>query len=385
MTGHIRRRGERSWELKWDAGTDPATGRRKTRYASFKGTKADAQRELVRLVAAENSGQAVDPTRVTVAEFLERWQRDWVAGNVGRKTAERWAELIRIHVVPNIGTMPIQKLRPVHLNELYAKLLRSEENEEGLAPRTVGHVHRAIHRALGHAAQWGVTASNVATSVSPPRIASTELEILTAAQTKDLLEKLRGRPLYMPVATALATGMRRGEILALRWKDVDLMRNDRAQLRVEQSLEQTKAGGLQIKAPKTKHGRRAIALPDFLVADLRAYRQAQLEDRVALGLGRPADDALVFGHVDGSPRRPDGLTQEWGRARGALGYRVSLHAFRHTHASALIASGMDILTISRRLGHSSPTVTLQVYGHLFANTDDRAAQIVQAAFSSRTE
>jgi integrase len=384
MTGHIRRRGERSWELKYDVGSDPSTGRRKTRFVSFKGTKAEAQKELVRLVAAENSGQAVDPSRATVAEFLERWQRDWVAGNVGRKTAERWAELIRIHIVPNIGAKPIQKLRAVHLNELYARLLRSEENESGLAPRTVGHVHRALHRALGHAAQWGVIASNVASSVSPPRIASTELEILTSKQTKELLEQLRGRPLYMPVATALATGIRRGELLALRWKDVDLSRNDRAHLRIEQSLEQTRRG-LRIKAPKTKHGRRTITLPDFLVTDLRAHRQAQLEQRVALGLGRPPDDTLIFGHIDGSPRRPDGLTQEWGRARRDLGLKVSLHAFRHTHASALIASGMDILTISRRLGHSSPTVTLQVYGHLFANTDDRAAQIVQAAFSSRTD
>ena len=385
MTGHVRRRGERSWELKFDVGSDPATGRRKTRFASFKGTKADAQKELIRLIAAEQSGNGVDPSRETVAQFLERWQRDWVAGNVGRKTAERWAELTRIHVVPNLGAKLIQKLRPVHLSELYSKLLRSEENEDGLAPRTVGHVHRAIHRALGHAVQWGIVPSNVAAAVSPPRVASTELEILTAKQTKDMLEQLRGRPLYMPVATALATGMRRGEILALRWKDVDLTRNDRGQLRVEQSLEQTKKGGLRFKAPKTKHGRRIISLPDFLVTDLRAHRQALLKLRLTLGMGKMLDDSLVFGHVDGTPRRPDGLTQEWGRARGGLGLTVSLHAFRHTHASALISSGMDILTISRRLGHSSPTVTLAVYGHLFTNTDDRAAQIVHAAFSSRTD
>lgn len=385
MSGHIRRRGERSWELKFDSGTDPISGRRKTRYVSFKGTKAEAQKELVRLLAAEQSGQGIDPSRETVSQFLERWHASWVSGNVGRKTAERWGELIRIHVVPNIGAHFMQKLRAVHLTELYAKLLRTYENKDGLAPRTVGHVHRALHRALGHATQWGVVPSNVASCVSPPRVPSAELEILTQKQTKDLLEALRGQPLYMPVAMALATGMRRGEILALRWKDIDPSRNDRAQLRVEQSLEQTKKDKLQFKAPKTKHGRRTIALPDFLVADLRAHRQAQLKQRVALGLGKMPDDTLVFGHIDGSPRRPDCLTQEWGRARGDLGLKISLHAFRHTHASALIASGMDVLTISRRLGHSSPTVTLAVYGHMFSNTDARAAQIVQAAFSTGTD
>jgi integrase len=175
--------------------------------------------------------------------------------------------------------------------------------------------------------------------------------------------------------------MRRGEILALRWKDVEL---DRSRLRVEQSIEQTRAG-LRIKAPKTKFGRRTITLPPFLVSDLRAHWKAQQEQRLALGLGKAPAEALVFANADGLPRRPDGLTMEWGRARKALGLKVSLHAFRHTHASALIASGMDILTISRRLGHSSPTITLSVYGHLFSNTDDRAAQIVQGAFSAGTD
>ncbi len=371
MSGHIRRRGERSWELKFDVGADAATGRRKIRYVSFKGTKK----------AAEQNGQGVVPSRATVAEFMDRWLRDWVSGNVSPKTADRWHDLVKLHIAPHIGAVPVQKLKPVHLNELYGKLLRGDGGRRSLAPRTVGHVHRALHRALGHAAQWGVTASNVAALVSPPRVAAAELEILSAEQTQTLLAKLRGRSLYLPVATALATGMRRGEILALRWKDVEL---DRARLRVEQSLEQTRAG-LRIKAPKTKYGRRTITLPPFLVADLRAHWKAQQEQRLALGLGKAPADALVFANADGQPRRPDGLTMEWGRARKGLGLSVSLHAFRHTHASALIASGMDILTISRRLGHSSPTITLSVYGHLFSNTDDRAAQIVQSAFSAGTD
>jgi integrase len=196
MTGHIRRRGERSWELKFDVGADPSTGRRKIRYVSFKGTKREAEQKLVALLAAEHKGQGVDPSRATVAEFMDRWLRDWVTGNVSPKTADRWNDLVKLHIAPHIGAIPIQKLKAVHLNELYGKLLRGD-GRQGLAPRTVGHVHRALHRALGHAAQWSVTASNVAALVSPPRVAAAELEILSAEETQTLLAKLRGRSLYL--------------------------------------------------------------------------------------------------------------------------------------------------------------------------------------------
>ena len=171
--------------------------------------------------------------------------------------------------------------------------------------------------------------------------------------------------------------MRRGELLALRWSDVDL---DGAKLRVEQSLEQTKAG-LRFKAPKTKHGRCTISLPGSVVAELRAHWKAQQEQRLKLGQGRGSDDALVFAKWDGTARSPNATTREWTRAMAQLKLPpVTMHALRHTHASQLIASGMDVLTISRRLGHGSPTITLSVYGHLFSNSDDRAAQVVEAAF-----
>ena len=142
MTGHIRRRGERSWELKYDVGTD-ASGRRKTRYASFKGSKREAALELAKLIA--NAGEQVDPSRMTVTEFLDRWERDWCASNVSPKTAERYCELLGLHVRPQIGATRLQKLRPVHLTELYGKLSAQ------LAPRTVGHIHRVLHQALSRA------------------------------------------------------------------------------------------------------------------------------------------------------------------------------------------------------------------------------------------
>ena len=218
---------------------------------------------------------------------------------------------------------------------------------------------------------------NAASLVAPPRVTASEIEIIREDEIQTVLRKLRGRSMYMIAALALSTGMRRGELLGLRWQDVDL---NSGTLRVVQSLEQTKAG-LRFKAPKTKHGRRTITLPPSIVAELRTHWKAQQEQRLALGLGKAPETALVFPTWDGKPRSPSALTKEWTRAMKDADMKVTLHALRHTHASSLIAAGVDVLTISRRLGHASPTITLGVYGHLYSNTDDRAAQIMEAMFS----
>ena len=385
MTGHVRRRGKASFEIKFDLGRDPVTGKRRVRYPTFRGTNRAAEIEAARLITAADSGSYVDPSKVTFAEFIDRWSRDWAAANVSPKTFERYSELLRNHVRPHVGTIAIQKLRPVALTELYATLLRPRSDlGAGLAPRTVGHVHRVVHRVLGHAAQWGVVVQNVAELVSPPRVPSTEISIVRGDRLADLLQKLRGRSVYPIASLALATGMRRGELLALRWRDVDF---DRGLLRVEQSLEVTRAAGLRFKAPKTNHGRRAITVPSSIVSDLRARWKAEQEKRLALGLGKAPGDALVFSNWEGGALHPAGVTKEFARAMTAIGWRaITLHSLRHTHASQLIAAGVDVLTISRRMGHGSPTITLSVYGHLFANTDDRAAAIMEATFvGARTE
>jgi integrase len=232
MAGNITRRGKNSWRLKLDIGANPLTGERRIRYQTFRGTKRDAEIKLATLIAKTSKGQYVDTSKITVAAFIERWQRDWAHSHVSAKTFERYAELLCNHVAAHIGNVHLQKLRAVHINELYGNLLR----DSALAPRTVGHVHRVLHRALGHAHRWGLVEQNVATLVSPPRVASTEIELLTPAEVQIVLGKLEGRSIYPILVTALATGMRRGELLALRWQNVDL---DGAVLRVEQSLEQT--------------------------------------------------------------------------------------------------------------------------------------------------
>jgi integrase len=157
-------------------------------------------------------------------------------------------------------------------------------------------------------------------------------------------------------------------------------------VRFERSLEQTK-GSLRFKAPKTKNGRRTVAIPPWMVTELRSHLLTQQKRRLALGMGRSPDSGLVFAPWDGEPRSPHWLTQKFAQVMAKLKIDgVTLHSLRHTHASQLIAAGMDILTISRRLGHGSPMITLAVYGHLFSNTDARAAEIMEATFSNlRTE
>ena len=223
---------------------------------------------------------------------------------------------------------------------------------------------------------------NVAAVIRPPKVESEEVEILTAEQLSDVLGGLADHALYPIVALALATGMRRGELLALRWDDLNL---DEATVSVERSLEETKAG-LRFKTPKTKHGRRVISLPLSSVDILRAHRRRQLELRIALGQGRQEPAALVFSNLEGAPLSPDNLSREWRRVAAARELpRVKFHALRHTHASALIASGLDVLTISRRLGHASPVVTLAIYGHLFRDTDREAASAIEVALRTSVE
>lgn len=220
-------------------------------------------------------------------------------------------------------------------------------------------------------------ATNPAAVVHPPKVDESEIEIATDTEIGKVLEHLRGRnrQLYTIALLALATGMRRGELLALRWQDIE-----EGRIKVERSLEQTRAG-LKFKAPKTKRSRRAVTIPASTMAELRAHKLIQQEQRLALGLGRLSADDLVFTMADGSPRKPNALTNDWLRATMAVGRRINLHVLRHTHVSNLIAAGVDILTVSRRVGHASPAITLSVYGHLCPNADDRAAQAIEAMFA----
>jgi integrase len=360
VRGSITRRGKRSWRLKFDV--ERVAGRRQIRYVTVKGTRKDAEAELARLVHEVHTGTHVDPSKITVGEWLHKWL---ASQKLSPRSVEAMTGIVdRLKAV--IGDIKLQKLRPVHVHDM--RLLKRDGSP--VAPRTAQQVRRVLKTALQSAVEIELVTRNVAASGKPVAGEHAEVDIMQPAEITAVLESLRGRDLYPLVALALASGMRRGELLALRWQDIDL---DGAMVTVARSLEYTKAHGYRFKAPKTRAGRRSIHIPPETVDVLRNHRRAVLELRMALGMGKLGPETLVFCRHDGQPIPATNLTTKW---RKAVGGKWTFHALRHTHASALIAAGVDVVTVSRRLGHSSPNITLGVYGHLFGQTDNTAAAAI---------
>lgn len=377
-TGGLRERAPGAFELKVRA-LDQKTGRRIVKYYSFKGTRMGAKKRLGELLNLANDGALPDEQKL-FGVLLDVW----ISGlDVSPKTSERYKEIAERQIRPHLGKLKVRAITPSRVEQLYGDLRAGigPDGKEGgrpLSSKTIGHVHRLLVQVFALAERDRVIQSNPARHARRPKEAGGEVEILKEAEVRAVLDKLSGRPLWLIAAVGLATGMRRGELLALRWADIDFEAN---RIRVVQSLEETR-GGLRFKSPKTKQGRRQLTVPASIVTELRAHRRRQLEERLALGLGRDQDDGLVFRQPDGSPLRPNRLSCEWRRAVVALKLpKVSLHSWRHSHASALIAAGVDVVTVSKRLGHASPTITLGVYSHLFHPTDSDAAAVFDRAFS----
>jgi integrase len=378
MRGHVRQRGKR-WAIILDV-KDEHGGRRRKWYSGFR-TRKEAEIRCAALIAAMERGTYVEPTKLTVRQLLQDRLEQWTrSGRIGPKAAERYRQLIDGQIDPHIGGKPVQRLRVADI-EVWHNVLRKsglKNGTGGIALSTIRAAHRVLAAALRDAVRHGLVPSNIASLQGPPKADAKEVRIIAEHQLASLLDKIKNRPIYSKVVVALFTGLRRSELLGLQWQHVEL---DGKLLHVRQALEQTHAG-IRIKGPKTQAGRRTIALPDIVVDALREHRREQLELRMKLGLGRLADDAFVFANLDGSPQSPAGLTMEWYRVARKLDIAdITWHSFRHTHASMLIASGLDVVQIARRLGHSSPNVTLGVYAHMFKNTDSRAADIINAALA----
>ena len=390
--GHIRPQGDGSWEIKFDLGRDPLTGRRITKYVTFRGTKRKAQEELTRLLGQRNDGSYVEPTKMTVAQYLNHWLEADIDRRVAARTAARYREIVEKNIIPKLGHVPVRKLTAVHIEAFEAELQREgwvkarakqkvKEGEEapiqekrGLSAQTALHVHRTLSQALGHAVRLGVLFKNPARQVKPPRPPSREIKILDKNEITTLLNAAKAVGLYVPVLVAVTTGMRRGELLALRWSDID---PTAALLTVNQSLERIK-GKFGFKSPKTKTSRRTITLPAITVQALRRHLKEQHEARLKLGLGRDPR-GLVFARPDGQPMDADTLTKAFRRlVASAKVTPITFHGLRHTHISHLLMEGFHAKVVSERAGHAHVNITLGVYAAYIPSMQTDVARRVDA-------
>src|SRR5215468_1063196 len=374
MKGHIRERSPGHYAIILDV-RDSQGGKRKQRWHSFRGTKRQAQIECARLIAELQNGTAVEPSRMTVADFFERWI-EHMQGQVSPRSHERYAEIARKNLAPLLGALTLTKLQPAHISAAYAKALASgrRDGSGGLSARTVTHMHRVLREALQQAVRWQILARNPADAVKPPKVERKQMQTLDAEATVILIETARGTNLFMPILLGVLCGLRRGEITALRWRSIDL---DRGQLSVTASTEQTNRG---IREKETKRGKaRTVALPSLIVDELRRHRVTQAEGLLAAG-ERLTDDHHVVAREDGQPLQPRSLTHAFVKFMRQQGLpRIPLHDLRHSHATHMLASGVHPKIAQERLGHSSVTVTIDLYSHVLPGMQTEAVNRVDAA------
>jgi len=381
MSGHIQKRGPNTWRIFLEGGFDEG-GKRKRTTVTIRGRKADATAELARMEHELNTGSFVEPSKMTVREYLEYWLKESASRTVAPKTLQTYTQIVRTDLSPNLGHILLPKLKPLQIQMYYNQAVESgrKNGKGGLSPQTVLHHHRVLHKALKQAMMWQLLAANPADRVQAPRPRSQEMHALDEDQSLRLLKETEGTRLHVPVMIALFTGMRRGEVLALRWSDLDF---DKQTLTVSRSLEQTKAGGLRFKEPKTGKVR-TIALPGLAVAALRKHRTEQARHRLSLGAAYTDNDLIVCA-PDGQPAKPDTLTSDFSQFRDRHGFAVRFHDLRHSHASQLLRQGVPLQVVSQRLGHAKVSITLDVYAHLLPGMQEGAVQSMDAAFEKAAE
>ncbi len=344
---------------RWVASISLEGNKRKTFYGK---TRKEVQQKLKTALHQQQQGTLVVAPQQKVGPFLEQWLEDVHKHTVRPRTYERYESMLRLHIVPGIGHHQLQKLAPQHLQQFYSQKL-----EEDLSPTTVASFHKMLHLAFEKAVRWNLIARNICDSVDPPRTKHYEIQPLNEEQIQRFLTTVEGHRLEALFVLALATGMRRGEIMALKWQDVNL---STGMLQVRRILTHMPAklngkGGYVEAEPKTERSRRSIAIASFALEKLKVHRMRQLETKLKAGsLWREND--LVFcssvgGHLHSSR---DIFTQFKKLLKKADLPDVRFHDLRHSSATMLLSLGIHPKVVQEMLGHSQIAMTMDIYSHV---------------------
>jgi integrase len=357
----FQRSSDGRWVVRLDLGYVQGERRRVTRYAA---TERAALNELRRLRREHDAGRLVaGRSDMTMAEYLEYWLTDLLPGTVKPSTEASYADMTRRHIVPRVGEIQLARLARDDVRRFIRQLARAKSRRRGedrvLSPRTVQYVHSILRRALEDARREELVGRNVAREVSPPRFDRTVFEPLSADEARTLLGATSGDRLYAVYVLALLLGLRRGELLALRWSAIDLRGGT---LRVRSSLQRV-GGELVFMSPKTRRSQRAIPLPRAVVQVLREHKARQDAERATAELW--ADPDLVFTTSIGTPIEPRNLSRHFEALRDRAAVRkVRFHDLRHSCASLLFELGVPLRMVMEILGHSQMSTTSDIYTHV---------------------
>jgi len=378
MKGGIQKRtGKKgvSYRIYYDGLPGP-DGERSRRFETVKGGKKEAETLLRQRLTQIDKGEFITPTKETVAVFLQRWLDSYAASRTSLRTQQSYQTIVRCYLVPQVGNIPLVALRPEHLQAMYAAI-----QEQGLSARTALHAHRVLHEALSHAVKWGILARNVCDAVDPPRPARKEMTTIdTDDKVRVFLSAIKGTEFGDVFFVSLYTGLRRSELLALRWDQIDL---ERERVHIVAGLHRIRGQGLVLLPTKTNRSRRPVSITQEVVDMLHKIRGRQMVQHLEAG------DAwnmagFVFADVLGNPLDPDRISKVFAKLRNGAGIPdVRLHDLRHTHASIMLKAGVHPKVVSERLGHATVSTTMDIYSHVLPGLQEDAAERFSQAISGR--
>lgn len=344
----------KKYQIIIEAGKDPKTGRRTRIKRTVNGRKADAEELLLELTVSLRQGTYVEPKGTTVSEWIDTWLNDYKKMDLRQTTFESYAYIIRLHIKPEIGAMKLQDLRPEHLQKLY-----KEKKESNLSSRTVRYIHSIMHAALKQAVKNRLLFGNPTEATNPPKIEQREITAMTVEQMNAFLHELdntnykRTKRIVPAFKVLLGTGLRRGELLGLRWRNIDFQKNT---IDIEQGLVALEGSKKTYQDPKTDKSKNKIPMSDFVFTVLQNHwLQMTFE-------GHAEPDKPVFCTRDGAPILPRNFNKSFEALRRRAGIAdINLHALRHTFATRLIEKGVQLKEIQELLRHSKISTTADIY------------------------
>lgn len=379
--GTINKRKDGRWQAVVTVGYDSKTG--KIRRRSFYGkTRKEAVGKMNQALKDLSAGSYVEPHKITLGEWLDRWLHDYKKGSLRSNTWEGYKTLIDTHIKPALGWAQLSKVQGAMLQHFYNEKLTGgrKDGKGGLSTRYVRYMHSIIRSALQQAVIDNLISRNAADSTTPPTVKTKDMEPLSENQVQQFLATVEKDRLYPAYTLAVATGMRRGELLGLKWDCIDLVNGF---VTVRRQLLSSNSGPMLEEDLKTKSSRRSIPISANIVRLLKSHKSTQAQEKLLLG-DAYQDQGLVFAREDGAPLEPREFTKRFQRLLEKAGLpQARFHDLRHTHASLLLAKGVHPKVVQERLGHSSITMTLDLYSHVAQGLQEQAAQKLDNLFEEK--